>query len=78
LDIEPVAINDFESSYLEIEIGIPSLSLERVIYSNEIVIAIQKRIMRGDRGKFSFTLGENSHKKDEYLVGIEFSRQTEV
>lgn len=73
LDIEPIAINEFESNYLEVAIGQPALSLERVIYSDEKVVAIQKRIMRGDKGKFSFTLGESPQKKTEYLVGLEFS-----
>lgn len=73
LEIEPIATNDFESSYLEIDIGKPALSLERVIYFQDNVIAIQKRIMRGDRGKFSLTLGETLQKKEDYLVGIEFN-----
>ncbi|MCM3767723.1 GntR family transcriptional regulator [Neobacillus niacini] len=73
LEIEPIAINEFESNFLEIEVGKPSLSLERVIYFHEQVIAIQRRIMRGDRGKFSLTLGEKPKKHEDYLVGIEFN-----
>src|SRR5699024_2401639 len=71
LDIEPILINEFESEFLGIEIGKPSLSLERIIYSDEKAIVIQKRIMRGDRGKFTLTLGENSEYKNDYLVGLE-------
>lgn len=75
LDIEPIATTEFEANYLEIEAGAPALSLERVIYSDKNAVAIQKRIMRGDRGKFSFTLGENSQKDKGYFVGLEFSSQ---
>lgn len=74
LDIEPIAINEFESKYLGVDMGKPALSLERVIYSDTRVIAIQKRIMRGDRGKFSLTLGENPENKTEYLAGLEFNK----
>jgi GntR family transcriptional regulator len=77
LEIEPVAMNEFEAKYLQTEIARPALSLERIVYSEEQVIAIQKRIMRGDRGKFSFTLRESSQKKEEFSVGLEFSQQTE-
>lgn len=73
LDIEPVAINDFEAQHLGIEIGQPALSLERIIYSNESAIVIQRRVMRGDRGKFSFTLSEGLQNQADYLVGLEFN-----
>ncbi|WP_205948500.1 GntR family transcriptional regulator [Pueribacillus theae] len=77
LDIEPVVINEFESKYLEVEIGQLALSLERVIYSDAHAVAIQQRIMRGDKGKFSLTLGENSDSKSKYLVGLEFAEQSD-
>lgn len=73
LDIEPILITEFESAYLEVEIGQPALSLERVIYSGENAIVIQKRIMRGDRGKLSLTLGEDAPNKSSFPVGIEFN-----
>lgn len=73
LDIEPVAINKFEAEHLGVDIGQPALSLERVIYSNDTAIVIQKRIMRGDRGKFSLTLRESPQQKTDYSVGIEFN-----
>ncbi|MFC4023513.1 GntR family transcriptional regulator [Oceanobacillus longus] len=73
LDIEPIAINEFESNYLEVEIRNPALSLERVIYSGESAITIQRRIMRGDKGKFSFTLGENAEDRGNYISGLEFN-----
>lgn len=75
LDIEPIIINEFESSYLEVEVGKPALSLERVIYSGTNAIALQKRIMRGDRGKYSLNLVEKSNNKTEYLAGLEFSNE---
>lgn len=73
LEIEPILINEFESNFLKVEIGQPALSLERVIYSENNAVVIQKRIMRGDRGKFVLTLGEASQHKAEYLVGLEFN-----
>lgn len=73
LDIVPIAINEFEAGHLGVEIGKPALSLERVIYSETNAIALQKRIMRGDRGKFSLNLVEKSNKRMEYLVGFEFN-----
>lgn len=73
LDIEPILINEFESNFLDVEIGQPALSLERVIYSDNDAVVIQKRIMRGDRGKFVLMLGEESPHKAEYFVGLEFN-----
>ncbi len=73
LDIEPIAINEFESNYLEVEIGKPALSLERIIYVGKNAVVIQKRIMRGDRGKLSFALGETPDKTDDFVVGLEFN-----
>lgn len=73
LDIEPIITTEFEAGYLDVGIGQPALSLERVIYSDNKAIVIQKRIMRGDRGKFSFTLGEKLEEKDDYIVGLEFN-----
>jgi GntR family transcriptional regulator len=73
LDIEPTLINEFEANYLKIERGKPALSLERTIYSEGSACIIQKRIMRGDRGKFFFTLGEGP-KGSEYLLSLKFDK----
>lgn len=72
LEIVPVVINEFEAKYLDTEVGKLALSMERIIYSNENVIAIQKRIMRGDKGKFSLFFGNAPKNRDDYKVGIEF------
>lgn len=74
LDIEPIVVTEFESNYLEMEIGSPALSLERIIYIHDSAAVIQKRIMRGDRGKLSLTLGENPDKTDDFVVGLEFNK----
>ncbi len=74
LEIEPVAMDEFVSEHLKIETGIPALSLERIIYKGAQAIVIQKRIMRGDRGKFTLTLGEEVSKKTDYLFGLELSK----
>ncbi|MGM0901254.1 MAG: GntR family transcriptional regulator [Bacillota bacterium] len=73
LDIEPIIANDFEARYLMIEIGKPALALERIIFSEDKACVIQKRIMRGDRGKFFFTLGEK-FKKDEFILRLKFEQ----
>jgi GntR family transcriptional regulator len=72
LDIEPIAMNEFESQHLGVVNGTPALSLERIIYGDKEAFVIQKRIMRGDRGKFSFTLSEKGRKENEYSLGLEF------
>lgn len=75
LDIEPVMINEFEAQLLETNVGSLALSLERIIYTKDQAVVIQKRIMRGDRGKFSFTLSENLHEKNNSFVGLEFNEK---
>lgn len=72
LDIESVLTNEFQAQYLGSKAGMPALSLERVIYSEDNAVMFQKRIMRGDSGKFSFTLGENLVNEDEFILGLEF------
>ena len=74
LDIEPIAMNDFLVEHLQTKIDIPGLSLERTIYSTGEAIIIQKRIMRGDRGKYSLTLGEEPKKSDKFILGLEFEK----
>lgn len=73
LEIEPIAIMEFESRYLDVKVGQPALSLERSIYSKSNLIVLQKRIMRGDRGKLTLTLNEQSSFNSSYPVGIEFN-----
>jgi len=73
LEIEPILVNDFEAKFLTIDVGKPALALERIIFSDDRACVIQKRIMRGDRGKFFFTLGEES-KKEEYILRLKFDR----
>lgn len=74
LEIEPITINEFEAMHLEVEIGDSALRLERVIYSGGEAMAIQRRIMRGDKGKFFFTLGEDPEHNEDFSVGLEFNQ----
>jgi len=74
LEIEPIIITEFEAKHLKSSTGKPALLIERILYSNDTAIVVQKRIILGDRCKYTFTLGENSNNKSEYPFSIKVKK----
>ncbi|MDR7075760.1 DNA-binding GntR family transcriptional regulator [Neobacillus niacini] len=73
LDIEANSISEFEAQYLGYDLGVPALSLERVVYSGNNAVIVQKRKVRGDRLKLSLTVGLSLESEDNYILGLEFN-----
>jgi GntR family transcriptional regulator len=77
LEVEPTLINDFEASHLSTDVGKPALLVERIIYSDEIAVVFQKRIILGERCKYFFTLGPNPNENSDYTFRLKIDKNKE-
>lgn len=69
--IEPVLTSEYESKILGVEIGMPALLLERTFYSDELPVAFQKRVVRGDRSRFMLTFRKDSPPEKALRINFE-------
>jgi GntR family transcriptional regulator len=74
LEIEPIIITEFEANHLKTNSGKPALLIERVLYSNETAIVFQRRVILGERCKYTFTLGQNSYSGQDYPFSIQVKK----
>lgn len=74
LEIEPVIISEFEAIQLDTLASSPALLLERILYTKEKAAVYQKRLIRGDRCKFSLNLG-SEYVKEGGLLSLKFDKK---
>ena len=75
LEMEPILLDEFHAEYLNSNVGMPALSVERIYYSEDKIILIEKRVVPGDRLKYLFTLKHDTNEDKDYSLRIKLDKE---